>query len=537
MTAATRTSGVAPLSVFFDTVDAADSGGIAPYDWTSGVVQPADPDATLYEWDFGDGSSGTWTQTGLSRNTATGYTAAHVYETAGTYTPTLTVTETDGTVTTYTQTITVSAFAGTTHYASASGSGDGTSTGTPSSLSAGITWVNGGAGRRLLLNRGDTFTLSATNLTASGPSILGAYGSGANPVINTPGEISVSASDWRIMDVDLVDTGAAANWGLILSTTTRTDNVSFIRCKTTGFGVGIGWSEYGSVITNPHAGSTLYECEVDSPDTNGVFVGSYHLAVLGCYIHDIGISHVLRVWAAHKGAISNNKLWNPGATRHALKLHGHSYSSGAPDTRYVTVSDNLVRGKTWSVTIGPQDSVNDERVHNVVYERNRHYEESSVQIGVLVEAREILLRNNILNGTGAASGYTGISIDQRGIEPTPDSIRVYNNTIVRTDTAASLVGLQTASVASNVTAQNNLAYAPSTSSKSVLSGSAGSGWTADHNSLETVNPFTNPGAGDFTLSAGAAPADAGTTITAVRKDFAGVSRPQGSAYSIGAYER
>ncbi|HUW84930.1 MAG TPA: PKD domain-containing protein, partial [Phycisphaerae bacterium] len=87
MTTASRTSGIAPLAVFFDAVDPA-----------SGVIQPADGDyASLgYAWDFGDPDAGTWSTNGNSRNTAMGYVAAHVYEQPGTYTATLTVTDTQG---------------------------------------------------------------------------------------------------------------------------------------------------------------------------------------------------------------------------------------------------------------------------------------------------------------------------------------------------------------------------------------------------------------------------------------------------------
>ncbi|HUW84794.1 MAG TPA: PKD domain-containing protein, partial [Phycisphaerae bacterium] len=87
MTKASRTSGIAPLAVFFDAVDPA-----------SGVLQPTDGDyASLgYAWDFGDPDAGTWSTNGNSRNTAMGYVAAHVYEQPGTYTATLTVTDTQG---------------------------------------------------------------------------------------------------------------------------------------------------------------------------------------------------------------------------------------------------------------------------------------------------------------------------------------------------------------------------------------------------------------------------------------------------------
>ena len=98
MTTASRVTGVAPLSVFFDAVDTIPEGTASPFAWASGVVQPTDREGTRYDWDFGDPAAGTWRTTGLGRNSATGYTAAHVYENPGTYTATLSVMDTAGTV-------------------------------------------------------------------------------------------------------------------------------------------------------------------------------------------------------------------------------------------------------------------------------------------------------------------------------------------------------------------------------------------------------------------------------------------------------
>jgi hypothetical protein len=42
---------------------------------------------------------------------------------------------------------------------------------------------------------------------------------------------------------------------------------------------------------------------------------------------------------------------------------------------------------------------------------------------------------------------------------------------------------------------------------------------------------------DYALAAGSAPVDAGVTIPAVTMDRAGVARPQGRHFDVGAYER
>jgi hypothetical protein len=48
--------------------------------------------------------------------------------------------------------------------------------------------------------------------------------------------------------------------------------------------------------------------------------------------------------------------------------------------------------------------------------------------------------------------------------------------------------------------------------------------------------FTNLLAFDFRLDAGSPAIDRGATVADVRVDFAGVARPRGSAFDIGAFE-
>jgi len=82
---ANKTSGVAPLSVHFD------SG-----------AQEQDFHDRQYEWDFGDVNSGHWVgvngSVGLSKNVDAGPIARHVYTQAGTYTATLTVRDATGVI-------------------------------------------------------------------------------------------------------------------------------------------------------------------------------------------------------------------------------------------------------------------------------------------------------------------------------------------------------------------------------------------------------------------------------------------------------
>jgi len=65
---------------------------------------------------------------------------------------------------------------------------------------------------------------------------------------------------------------------------------------------------------------------------------------------------------------------------------------------------------------------------------------------------------------------------------------------------------------------------------------AGAGVTVANNLDNTDPTFVNVGARNFQLLAGSPAINAGVTLAFVTNDFLGVSRPQGAAYDIGAFE-
>ena len=554
MTTAHRTSGVAPLAVFFDAVDTTPSGATSPFTWSSGVYQPSDREGSLYSWDFGDPSSGAWSQTGNSRNTATGYTAAHVYESPGTFTATLSITDSTGTVRTYSQTITVSAFSGTTYYVALSGSdsNNGTSTATPFlTVSRGMTALLGASGNaQLLLRRGDTFSTSGQwSITKPGPGIIGAYGTGNRPIINCSFDngngsnifqFSTPGNDWRVMDLEMHPTSTSSTSGPAGPPVDRQGvNMLLLRLKAVDWNDGIGWGDWTPIHTTPHDGMFVVESESTSPSgTYEGYVGGRRIAIMGNYFHDTGVSHVLRVWQAHKGVISNNQLARPGGQRHALKLHGPELNDGRPETRWVSISDNVFRASStsqWTVSMGSQSDASSEAdpVTHVIFERNRFTGSSSLVADIETEARNVIIRNNIFDDS-LGNGTTAILYSRRNsLLPVPDDVRLFNNTVYTTNTNSNAFTI--GGEVTNCRVRNNLFAVPSVSS-SLIAGGGGAGWTADHN-LEVASPgFTNAGGGDFTLTTSSPASNTGTTLTEVRQDFVRAARPNGSAYDIGAFE-
>jgi hypothetical protein len=88
--------------------------------------------------------------------------------------------------------------------------------------------------------------------------------------------------------------------------------------------------------------------------------------------------------------------------------------------------------------------------------------------------------------------------------------------------------------ASGILARNNIATGNGYGDWSVASGSAAA---ADHNLWGTDPLFENVAAGDFRLRAGSPAVDTGSATGAPAVDFAGVPRPQGAGFDIGAHER
>jgi len=299
--------------------------------------------------------------------------------------------------------------------------------------------------------------------------------------------------------------------------------------------VGLGNGDWKPIFATPHDGNGWVECEATAEHSGGIYTGGRRLAILGNDIHDMTNTHVLRVWQAHKGVISNNRLWNPGPTRHALKLHGPGHGDGRPHTRWVTVSDNVIRGKVWSVAIGPQDAENDERVSHVVFERNRTTGESTVQVDLIIWARDVMVRNNVFVGTGGSKYYTAVRVGRRGIEPFPRDVRVLGNTVVRLDEVSEFAALDVAPAAQGVRFQNNLATAPRAATRALVSGPPAA-VSSDHNLLTPSPGFADAAHGDYTLRQGSPAIDAGAVVPELLTDFLRAVRPRGKGYDLGAFE-
>jgi hypothetical protein len=528
MTTATRAFGVAPLLVVFDALDTT-----SPL-WTSGVVQPPGEDiaAFQYNWNFGDPASGTWPVSSRSRNEDTGVISAHVFEEPGEYTVTLRVTQTDGTVTVYAQEITAQAFNGTTYYVSSTGSdsNDGLTPEEPLRTFAagmGVAATN----TRILFKRGENFTTtSAAAVSAYGPGIIGSYGSGVRPTItsinpaNDTGILLFSGDDWRVQDLEFIGQGTALELGsaIALAYASQMQNLLVLRADINEFFMGAVWTDAPSLPTHEVVG--VVDCNIASCEEYGMFVGARHLAVLGTSIVDTEEQHALRVWQANKSVISHNLLGRCGAFHQNLKLHGPSHSGdpGRLPSEFIQIADNEILGvNTWSVGLGPQNSTSDERVRGVVVERNRFYDGGA---DLLVWARQVTVRNNIFHGHDDADDYVAVIVERRGIEPPPDAVGVYNNTVYFGGAPDWVRIASVAASAANTIVSNNVISAPNAGSAPIILIGITPG-AGINNLILPAMDFMDPATEDFRLNAGSSAIDTAIPSTRVREDGARMVRP------------
>ena len=451
VTIASQTSGPAPLPVTYDvTRDAtitppANNGSGSPA-WETAIVSV----------NYGDGAAGTWTHTGLSKNTDRNIQGGHVYESVGTYTLSVDVIYSDGSTFTGEQTITVTdpevVYAGVTFYADHTlgndTTGDG-SIGNPWKTSDklfDIVFASNGP-RRGLLKKGETFVALANKSYTTalvGPFHIGAYGSGANPIISKSSANEVLAlgngmtAGARIVDVDLSLAGTAAGW--------RTgSNCLFLRCDVAD--PESAWTTSSAHLEKQY--TIIQECDITGQTDKGIYwQWGYRSAILGCHVTTpdagTGTNHCIRAYLSHS-SIKHN-LFSGGSTGGSLLKFvgwddvglGGGHSTEAAE--YTIIADNIADGShpltlAQYFTFRPSNTSSVERIINCVWERN--YLKSAATTGSQQmmdgSCEYCTFRNNRLDGS-AESGTTGIRLSREGAEPIPVGNMILHNSFFHTGT-------------------------------------------------------------------------------------------------------
>jgi hypothetical protein len=526
---AVRGAGISPFLVFFDatgTTDSSITGNTTAFQDVS------------YSWDFGDtGASGTGTWAygsnpgHNSRNSAIGGVAAHLYVTPGVDTAyVVTVTAHNGSSTASCQ-LGVTAydpagangFAGTnTTCVSASGTPTpgaggcpaGAATLTTSSFNTAL-GSHMGSGKRVLFKCGDTFSGDSAMISGTRWSV-GAYGGCEGTQTNRPilsdsgsgGElyIAVTAGDGRVADLDLEGNGRGAvavavpagtnvvPYQLTLSNLLSNGNsVSY----TTPQGAQVGIVE--SVMTSMRSIGVFINNGGNNPATwSGPFPADNYEALLGNSFNGVGAGsgagiETVRIAACRFCVIENNTLENANYVGAVLKLHNGNPSSTAAwtgvYTELVEISDNLFTGTSGAqlVETAPQNSTTDERLRNIVVERNVFSPAGAGGRQLQVSAVNETVRDNVFHSASSSQSAFGVQAAQRGIEPVPSAVEVYNNTCDQVQMCVALDGVTESAPANNSYAKNNLNYNPA---GGTTVSNTGSGNAVSNN---TVSPTSNPG--------------------------------------------
>ncbi len=578
---ASRTSGVAPLAVFFDALDTS----------VNGVSQPFhDLD---FEWCFNDPAAGQWVpempDSGRrdSRNRDKGAVSAHVFTAPGTYTVTLFVRGHSGLIGQHQAAITVHdpdlIYSGTDTVCicdTTTNDFTGCPPGAAQVATDNILDIQNhiSTGRRILLHRGSSWTTSGYvhHSNIQGPVTIGAYGPCISPddrgicqnapVIHLAGSAQAglfsmyNIDDWRIQDLHI--TGDTVRQGA-LTGATDIFRLLLFRLWVEGFQVPLGASHWD---TDGHDQIMLISSDVSGGDLNQVYIGSRRLVIMGNDLRDSNESHVLRVWQAFKGVISHNVLSGSSlqsqSGRHAVKLHGPSQEvlanagngeGGLADpTRYVVVRDNIFGGSgPWPVAIGPQSSVADERLSDLLIEKNYFIPaygsqsccSSPVQVALYISADQVTVRNNVFDGVGSSQYYTAVNLLRRGIEPMHTGIQLYNNTIHKSDLLSgytSCTGFSVSDTVSGTIIRNNLAHFPQNTTSVTLISNSSADLVADHNLLTNTPGLADPDhmnllMRDFRLLPSSVARNTGTGVP-VFDDRAEKRRPLLNEYDLGAYE-
>lgn len=472
-----RTTGTAPLGVILDCTGTTDGDTAKPFH------------DLYYTHTFGDLSAGAWTygaNTALSKNFATGPIAAHVYETAGTYTITSTVS--DGTtLARVTNTITVTAadttFPTTATVCFTNGSdftgcpAGATQTGSVSDWDVTLGSCVGTT-KRCLFRRGDTFTASATtNVGVAGPGLIGAYGSGAKPIVNVAAtRIGVAlnndaVSDWRIMDLEFVGTGANDAGGteacvaLSAASVTRL-TVLRVVCRDMGannFLFAAGSSPNWRSITE----SVIQESEsYNNFGGSGIFARMFSSAILGNLIGPVAASggeFPLRVQRQQKSVIAYNTIKDAPATKEVVSMRADLHSTTAEDSFYSIFADNKVMGGTRvNAMVRYVPNAADDRIYDMIAERNwilmEAYTGATTCKGITVAGVRMTIRNNLIDMSAPTVCIRhGVETALVGTEPVPDDVNVYNNTMYAAGTFT-IRGTEITASATNTIVKNNLCW-------------------------------------------------------------------------------
>lgn len=534
-----RTSGTAPLYEHLDLTATTASTTSFPFH------------DLIYYTDWKDPSSGNYSN-GLARskNFSYGPIAAHVYETPGTYTPITyfydgaTLASLNSTTITVNDPDVVYSGTNTVCYSNAGLSSGGPAGCAYATTSSMATYIGaGGTGKRILANRGDTYTSAAQVNVPAGISnyTYGAWGTGAAPILSNTvagafsAELSINTStDGRFMDLHLVGTGTADIYAVLLSNGSGNSQITFLRVEneTQSFCYNLAGSSTPDQFCI--ASSHMHDIGPATVGYGGIFEFT-KFALIDNFVENLHptsggthVAHDYRIGKGIKGVLSNNTLQdNYGGS--LIKMHAQS---AVVNTQYVVVSDNKLissANSSNSVDFGPEIPAVDELVLDVIFERNWVIYGSGMGNPYVLDATtRVTTRNNIFDGSLATLATKLMRIFTDAATNVPHDNWTYNNTFYTSDTGSMNMILNDTN-AQNSIFKNNIGWAPNMTSPVMISdagtgttGASGTFGNSSNANVKSNNPFLSSSPAvpaDYKLNGAAYAKASGSAVMMVYDDF------------------
>lgn len=450
-----RTTGVAPLSVFFD---ATDTTGLTDNGFFSDNA--AYMDAT-FAWDF-DADN---TDPGGKYKNASGFIAGHVFEKPGTYRVHLDVYDADGETAAQDVTITVLPFTGTTYYVASNGSDSNTgrTMGEPfSSIRHALTGSHVAPNTRILFRKGDTFyTDTCIYVNGNeGPVIIGSYEDPENPSTINPILHSTSvdsawavlhfydANDWRIMDL-VVRAGGPYSYDPRypsgIGWNSQTSNTLKYRVEEYNLG-DLALSPYGTY-------NTIAECDFHDISDTGYTSNSGGpndgATLIGNWVHEKNVvdthnkEHIFRLQGGSRYFIAHNTFGpNVIVNYDGLTIRGNSEK--------VVIYKNTITD--WVTDFRPQNKDSaEEYQHHGIIDSNLFIGQDHNMANISLVAKDIVVRNNI-----HYNYRYGIGVGDDTVVGPSQRIKIYNNTFINPTAGTNYNPIYVDNVCTNIEIKNNL---------------------------------------------------------------------------------
>ena len=287
-----------------------------------------------------------------------------------------------------------------------------------------------------------------------------------------------------------------------------------------GSGVNVS-SSNGLFTSNNHNYIILDGFEIKNSNEYLIrMYGGSYCEIKNCVVHDNVSSGQSAILFSHctNGLFENNEVYHGG--RNAVNFESDTDMT----IQYNYIHDNSAHN---GINLFPKTS-----------ETQIEYSGNNIKYNVISGCTHGIYsryqtNNEISNNIIHDNLNNGIYLENDELDPHNFAAHtlIANNTITGNGQNGILDGNATF-----LTIKNNIIYNNASYSIYIRS-SVNSNNTVSHNL--TSNPsFTDASKNDFTLQSGSAAIDAGTDLSpsGITDDIAGVSRPQGNAYDIGAYE-